>query len=96
MKRRLSAKKPTPIPADVPLGSRKFVYVGPTIPGLQNRAILGKATPRYVEDMIAKCPTLARLIVPLDLMSTSIKAVARRGSQMEKNARVVQNHFNRR
>lgn len=79
-----------------PLEMRVFVYVGPTVPGLTSRTILGRELPGYVNDMAAACAALKRFIVPLSLMADTLKAINRRGSSANSAAMEVINHFNRR
>lgn len=78
-----------------PLGARIFVYIGPTVPGLSTRTILGRQLPDHVKAMVEECGALNRLIVPLNLMTATIRAGRRRGSKAYQDMQDIINHYRR-
>lgn len=55
------------------------IYIGPSIPGLTTNTIFRGEYPPHIKDMIEKKPAIAGLIVSLDGLQESRKALNKSG-----------------
>ena len=72
-----------------------LIYVGPTIPTLPRRTILGRRRPKHVQELIRQCPDLDCLIVPLSAMREIEAFMQFRGSGAHSAAHAVTQAFKR-
>jgi len=59
------------------------IYCGPTLPrqyALQQYHIFNGGLPAHVQDIIAKCPSISNLIVPVNELATTRIAISTQGS----------------
>jgi len=60
----------------------QLIYCGPNIPGgiLQKYTVYVNGIPRYLSDLLIKCPAIKSLIVPIEQFSQTEQAIKQKGT----------------